>query len=82
MLDFFADSLPAEFRRYGVVFGEALGFCSEVGIFDRLDEPTGDVAIAEMMHPRFIIDAFRHLQKHAEVLCPQIQLPLRTSKIE
>src|SRR5262249_56719174 len=49
---------------------------------DHLLKPPQIISAPRVKPPRFIIHAFAHLQERHQVLCPQVQFPLRPAKIE
>src|SRR5688572_7733073 len=42
----------------------------------------GEVAIPEVKQPRFVIDAFRHMKKHSEVLSSKVEFAFTTLKVK
>src|SRR5215510_12365395 len=59
-----------------------LCFESEVGVFDHVTKPAGDITVLQVEHPRFIVDAVSHLDENGKILRFEVELAFRSPEVE
>src|SRR4051812_31977203 len=61
---------------------DGLGLLGEIPIFDALAKPPRVIAVMQMMQPGLVVDTVGDLQEQGEILGAQIELLLRSAKVE